>query len=458
MRPRPTPDLSDLRLGVPAALVALTLLLAVVWANLRLPLVEHYERRLARHASFNYTPAMLVCQKRLLSLEPDRPELRFALAKSHERLGDISRAEALLRSLAPTDRPGYLPAHEWLARRAYSQRFQPGRAKEAEQHCLMILKALPNASQTQALLGLLYLELGRHQEARRMLSTVAKENPLLLLALANSCAALGDHAAARQHTEAAHRAAKENGEAHPDDPTAQLLWSKSYLAQGNFQAAIDVLSKADPDKTPGFRSEIASVYAAWATAILRSGRPQSAVLLSVFERGLTLEPKHEPLLNTLVLSLISGGPLASTVRTRLESKLGGGPLAAPFHFALGNEAWADGRQVEARDHWEAAYKLNPNIPMLSNNLAYSLAYTPPADPARALALADLVLSQSQGDPRMRLTRGQILSRLGRWTEAVTELEHALSEGETSDDTHNALAEAYEAVGQKGKAAEHRRGL
>jgi predicted Zn-dependent protease len=133
-------------------------------------------------------------------------------------------------------------------------------------------------------------------------------------------------------------------------------------------------------------------------------------------------------------------------------------LAAPARYALGMEAWARGRTAEARRQWLAAYKLDPDIPLLANNLASCLIATAPEDPASALTLVDRALGQVPGDPRLHLTRGQVLCKLGRWADAAAALEKAQEAGDKGDDLHKSLAEAYERLGRSDEAAEHRAAL
>ena len=54
------------------------------------------------------------------------------------------------------------------------------------------------------------------------------------------------------------------------------------------------------------------------------------------------------------------------------------------------------------------------------------------------------------------TRGQILTKMGRWKEALTDLESALRAGQKTPGIHSALAETYEHLGMPDLAAEHKK--
>ena len=57
--------------------------------------------------------------------------------------------------------------------------------------------------------------------------------------------------------------------------------------------------------------------------------------------------------------------------------------------------------------------------------------------------------------RFRDTRGQILAKMGRWKEALADLEAALPSAPRSTELHRTLAEVYTHLGVPGMAAEHR---
>ncbi len=58
-------------------------------------------------------------------------------------------------------------------------------------------------------------------------------------------------------------------------------------------------------------------------------------------------------------------------------------------------------------------------------------------------------------PYFRDTRGQILVKLGRYQDAIPDLEVALQAPELAKDVHRALALAYEGLGLKDLAEAHR---
>jgi predicted Zn-dependent protease len=81
--------------------------------------------------------------------------------------------------------------------------------------------------------------------------------------------------------------------------------------------------------------------------------------------------------------------------------------------------------------------------------------TPP-DLERALAIIQSVLTNAPGNPEFRDTRGKILLKLGRYQDAITDLEYALPSLGAAINTHRALAQAYEPLGLSQLVQEHLR--
>ena len=69
--------------------------------------------------------------------------------------------------------------------------------------------------------------------------------------------------------------------------------------------------------------------------------------------------------------------------------------------------------------------MSQGAPLVANNLAWVLAFSPPVDLPRALELANAAVNKVPNEPRFRGTRGQILARMEKWKEALPDLEEAL---------------------------------
>ena len=133
-----------------------------------------------------------------------------------------------------------------------------------------------------------------------------------------------------------------------------------------------------------------------------------------------------------------------------------GPPSAMLHLLLGLDAWKRGKQDEGILHLEQAYQLAPDVGLVVNDLAAMLATGPKPDLTRALALAETAVQHWPGETHFRDTRGQILVKLGRYKEALGDLEIAQRATPDNPSVHAALAIAYDHLGMSSLAEGHRR--
>ena len=85
-----------------------------------------------------------------------------------------------------------------------------------------------------------------------------------------------------------------------------------------------------------------------------------------------------------------------------------------------------------------------------------LSQPPHADLPRALGLANVAVEREPSNVNYRDTRGRILLSIGRWQEALADLEAVLTKAPATDGLHAALAEVYEKLGVQALAEEHKR--
>ncbi len=289
------------------------------------------------------------------------------------------------------------------------------------------------------------------------MEATAGTHPDRLLALARVCRTLGDQAESLARGRAALEAARRLAEERPDDRTSRLLWAEACVFLDDYSGAMRVLATGDTlTKDPVFRQRMAGVAAAWA-ASLGKDATKSAERLSVLQLGLTYDDANPALLRQIGLLMGSSkGEESEKARAMLRAALASGRATVLAHFLLGNDAWARGQKDVARNHWEQAYRLDSKTPLVANNLACLLMYQEPTDLPRAQALIDQALEQLPGDVRLRGTRGEIFAKLGRWKDAVSDIEAALAAGAGTPSLHAAIASSYEHLGMPEMAAEHRK--
>jgi tetratricopeptide (TPR) repeat protein len=453
---------ADLLAGLPALVAGVTLLIALWTSGSNASLASRYEKKADDLYKAQDYPGALVCFKRLLAFAPERADVRYNTAVLLEKTGDPARAESMARALAPEKQPGYPPAQLWMARHIMADRARLAvQANVAEGHLRRFLQAAkkdsPEAREAVVRLGELCALTGRLPEAKSYLESTAKDRPELLLELARINQQLEDREASLSNARAAMKLARARAEAQPDDRVSRLIWASAATILGDFPTALSVLDRGlalTGDDV--FRKSMASVCLAWAIELEKGGSSKDSERLAVIDRGLAFDAGNAALLAQLANIMGTKGTEADKARVSLRSQLAVGKNIAMSHFLLGNDAWARDKPDEARIHWEEAYKLDPKMPIVTNNLAWLLAFREPTDVPRALTLIENALILTPNDTRLRGTHGQILTKAGRWKEAIAEMEIALRGGQTSADLHSSLADSYEHLGMHDMALEHRR--
>ncbi len=227
----------------------------------------------------------------------------------------------------------------------------------------------------------------------------------------------------------------------------------------------------------------ADVYSDWLVFLEREKKDEITARFAVLELAMGATPNDARLLSRMVSFTDPKSEEGAKVRKMLQAQIVEGRNVGIAHFTLGNFAWAEGKQEIARVHWEQALERMPNTALISNNLAWALAINTSLDLERAmqtinaiaasvvgplavdngnnleraLSLINEAIKQVPNATEFYHTRGNILIRMGRWKEAVRDLEISLNGRPQADRgaVHANLALAYDKLGAADMAAGHR---
>jgi Flp pilus assembly protein TadD len=285
------------------------------------------------------------------------------------------------------------------------------------------------------------------------------------------------------YAEMAERFFRDKLKANKDDQTARLYLAETLIFMERFAEGIALLQDGyDTANSDPYRLALANAYLRWAQfAALQPGSTLS-FRLALLEKTLQLDCSNmEALYSLLAITRLQRRtvyvpppnlvgilvtPLvprlerlaADRARADMQELLANGESPATAHLILGMEAQGRGKQTEARVHFEQSYKLDPHMPVIVNNLAWSLTHVQPVDLDRALLLINDLLERWPKQLNYRETRGQILTRQGKWKEALTDLEAALPAMRFSRELHAALALCYDKLGVPEMRDQHRKFL
>ena len=410
-------------------------------------------------AARDFQTARIASQRLLLSGAGTREQSLFQLALAKSGLGQAQEASALLNLAAPLDKPGYAPAHLLVARGLLAGTNQTGQAvKDAESHLNHALTLDPMLIEAKELLGWLYFQKHEWNSANECLLAVVSARPSVALTLAALAKVRGDDDGMRHWAKSAAKYYREKVEkAKTESPPDRLAWVRAVAMQEDYAEAIRILEEGR--KRSGsqvYASALAELYASSAEHLVRQEPRNLVSRLKLVQRGLECEPKNIRLLKLLLALSHLEGPEANSAREALTKMLAEGGSSPMLHFILGSDAWDRGEKEEARKHFTLAFELAPDLPVVANNMALLLALGNPPDLPQALAIAQLLVEKFPDQPHFRDTRGQVLVKLGRWDDAVKDLEYALPRLNDKSATHTALAQVYENLGLRDLAAEHER--
>jgi len=413
--------------GLPALTVAVTVVVVAVLAardsSGRRSLRYQLEAQLAwERGDVERTK---LCLQRLALLNPAEPAHVYGLAHCEGRLGNANRAVALMQSIAPADRPGYAPAHLWQARQLmWRGHLSSEQLKLAERHLLSCLEVRPQAAEADALLGQLYLARGQPDEAETHLRRVtAFGEPVLVLARLH--ASQGKISEARAEAAVAQRFFKSRAEADPKNVAFRLHWAEATALLDQFPAAIEILHAGSKESSaPTYRLALSQTYDRWAAARGMQGGAKLGFRLVLVQQALRYDHGNPDALRRFLALCQSHQPEDAATWEEFRRRLAADPKVASLNLIVGMDHLARREHEQARRHFATAVQIDRSIAPLLNNLAWIRSHSEPTDAAQALPLIDVVLQLEPGNAHYRDTRGHVLARLGRWPDAVVDLEVA----------------------------------
>lgn len=387
--------------------------------------------------------------KRAQQLDGGSQRIRFVIGAMLGRQGLIGNATAVMKSLAPEDRTGYLPAHAWLA-------------------SLLRATSKPNVSNPS---------LTHHMNVCRNWEGVPAS---LLISEASRRVAVGD----QDSLEIARQAAEK-------DTQYEGVLLRIAIKQGNVLAADQAAEKMSKRLEPKFKdgSATAQELIDLAEAYYYDKRPDDAVkVLEAARKDPRLAADLPKILRTLselfrirfvsTLQISASGFSADMglLDTAMRydpnnpsiaeevAKLAriGGDNVKPSDALIAklNEFLAEGKATPItrawiaetyllRDEWDKAIEQwqlmllrEPNYAQAHNNLAYALAQRYPERMSEALEHAQKAVAIAPTDANSRDTLAYIYFKLNRLTEAIAEAELSIELKPDEIEFHKRAAEIH----------------
>ncbi|MFM7148897.1 MAG: tetratricopeptide repeat protein [Gemmataceae bacterium] len=446
-----------LLLGLPAVLGLLGLGTLGVFAAMdnRIDKASKF-RKLATTASQDedYDKA-LICYQRLALLNQERPEDQHGMAVTLGKLNQPDQAQAILETLAPADKQGYGPSHFQLARTILGKpEIKKEDADQAEKHLLRALQADEKNSQARALLGQFYLATNRPREAMEHLPK-ALDRPEARMPCLQMYLRMGKQAEAKRLAETMLGDARFFAKNNLDNHQARFFWADLAILLEQYDEAVAVLRDglAIEDR-PEYRQLLATMFLNQSESLAKQPGNTSAKRIDLLQKALEQDPSNPVLLNRLGELAKGKGPEAEKTREMLLELASSSKANSTVHFLLGTDAYQRGKTAEAKFHWDRALEMSPQMIMAMNNMAWLLFSEKPPQLDRALALIESALKLDPKNPRLLGTRGNIYRKMGKYKEALNDLQASLQVYDNSPDQHEALAEVYQKLGADEMAKSH----
>jgi predicted Zn-dependent protease len=189
--------------------------------------------------------------------------------------------------------------------------------------------------------------------------------------------------------------------------------------------------------------------------LLDSDEDRSDEAFALFTEAVSLFPKQQETLVRIAKVSCSKLSAAGQSDALLTKLLAEGDFNATVYNFIGTESLRVGQFKKAQKNLEIARQLDPENPMILNNLALALVRSEDPNHEYSLTLANSVLSVLPDHPDGLSTRAEVYLAMGRLNEANRDLQVALPNRKSSANVRELLISVNERLGNKDLAEQHR---
>tara|TARA_R110002049_G_scaffold72490_2_gene187209 strand:- start:242296 stop:243900 length:1605 start_codon:yes stop_codon:yes gene_type:complete len=412
----------------------------------------------------DYTTAELVIRRKMEGQREDS-DLLFRLAMAREKQDNVEEAAELMRKLVATKE--YEDAARWLLSEEYVGKkwsdLTIGQRKEFGELLALINRESPNDVGIQQLYADYLIASDRLDKAVPLLDSLARVQPMRGLQCAAILRKMGDMAAADRRAERTLERVSELSEEEPTNTVLALAVAQNQLFLHRYADAVKTLDRSirlSKSKEDALRlnQAMGDSIVAWVTYIQEESSDSKTIqrrVLKMLQTALRYAPN-----NPRVLTLVADQVLATLGDdddevTQLRDALVDGSSPAIAHFIQGTSALMADDLDKATMHLKIASELMPRSGAILNNLAVAISMRGEAGLDQALKLSETAIETTpNATPHFYETRGQILTRMGRYLDAVPDLERALAVEALQEKAHESLAKCYKELGDEALSKRH----
>ncbi len=400
-----------------------------------------------------------ISSRALLEMDADSDEYLFNRAIVLEKTDRIDEAKAIMVNLANEQK--HARAALWLANAIGPLKdfgkWTPAQRKEFLDWLDKAAENDPKNTEPRKLRGHILRLAGDARGAYEELAPLAADDRQISYWVTFLEKQLGMEEQSTRRAEQLIRQFREEIENDSTDLQSRLQAASMMALLGREDEAIKylregLLTTSDPGPLKQLKSALVESMVLKARKILENDPSPRDLMqgLQLLKDGMSIDPNNRNLLEVVGEACVRAAQSENNELFVLREALvqaveGVDPDTS--HFILGTVALNEGNVDDAAHHLEIAARNNPNLPGLLNNLAVAISESQNPDYERALRLSEAAVRQMPGHPYIRETRGQILLKLERYTDAIADLEFALKAEELRPPIREGLAIAYAALGQ-----------
>ncbi len=400
--------------------------------------------------------------RRALDLQSNNKRTRFVVGAMLGNRGAIRQALAYMNSIAPEIGSGYAPAHAWIANLMLRSRIAEAELPALKHHLDLAVKWEQAPANLLVAATQFAVQAQDNLRAIEILRQSAERSPEFEGDLFRLAIQLNNKVVAEQTAEKAlpRLLAKiTDGTATADD---RVNLYDILFYKGELQAARAALE--DGLKVEGLPKEdiaklkfaLSQLYLRRFTDTLTTGSNAWSGDLRLLDQAMKIDPTN-PLVAEQVAKLarIGGDRPPDDLMEQLNEFLAQGTATPVTHAWIAEAHILRTEYADAIKHLEDVVARMPDSAQSHNNLAYAIALSQPSRMQDALTHAMAAVKAGPRVADFHDTLGDILLKLDRTAEAISEIELAIELQQGRYDFHERLASAYEKQGTKEMAAIHR---
>ncbi|MCA9075420.1 MAG: tetratricopeptide repeat protein [Planctomycetaceae bacterium] len=401
--------------------------------------------------------------RKLGQLAPRDGMIKYEHARLYSQQGDYGTAAALLHKLIndddrTNDKKVHLDLARWAIEGGLEVEDPAGFAKE---HLNRVLAEDPKDAYAHFFFSQLFWRAGDLDGAIEHLEPVASRAPELRLKLAAYYDIRGDANLARSEARLVVSDLQKaiRGE-QSTDISVWMQLAAAHLLLSDYEQAASVMQQAVTKfENDGCRRFLGRIYARWSLHVSKENPENVNRRMELLQQAILVAPDEPEALTQLVNIANEEGEGSEQAERWLKEALVTGEGKAVIHFLLGTIAAGKGDMETALRHLEQSNEANPRTAVTLNNVAFVLAHMPDPDLPRALEMSNQAVRLAPNNASFLETRGQIYTRMGEYSKAITDLEKAIDHVTsiaTRINAHESLAICYENLGDAELAQLHRK--